>query len=301
MAIFGQKDKEFATLDRAIIALFRALMGDFDVDKMQESASRAVAFFFFSTYMLGALLLLLNMLIAIIMDVYGEVKNRCNFHDPIWTEYWLLLDRMRMNLQGQRIPLPKMIDLFVKNCGGPDAWNSNECIFLADLTKSVEGLSDRQALRNLTAAVDFWATEHSVEPTTCEVMQAAKHSHAMLSSVHKHLLEIEHNQATNMDHLSAIRLSHGQDGQSASPRDGEATVPVLDISGLTAASKRSTDLERYLANNVSIESLMNAAELIAQERPGNVGFDGCEVNSILRLSSKCMESHVKQNALETKL
>jgi hypothetical protein len=32
-----------------------------------------IAFFFFGTYMMAAVLLLLNMLIAILMDVYGQV------------------------------------------------------------------------------------------------------------------------------------------------------------------------------------------------------------------------------------
>eukprot|EP00438_Fugacium_kawagutii_P025878 Skav233688 [mRNA] locus=scaffold1927:198356:205088:- [translate_table: standard] len=71
MAFFGREVESFASFDRACLALLEALMGEFSVEEM-ELSGRPVAFFFFGTYMMAAVLLLLNMLIAILMDVYGQ-------------------------------------------------------------------------------------------------------------------------------------------------------------------------------------------------------------------------------------
>ncbi|CAK0789236.1 unnamed protein product [Prorocentrum cordatum] len=89
MLLFGQELLMFSTTERALDATFKIVMGDFDWEEMRR-IGRLEAWIWFVTFMLLVNLIMLNMLIAIIMDVYAEVKSSLPADaDTLWSHgYW---------------------------------------------------------------------------------------------------------------------------------------------------------------------------------------------------------------------
>jgi hypothetical protein len=71
--LFGRANSEFMNLEFAMMSCFRAMMGDFDWDELSRQ-HRGSAFIWFATFMILVYLIMLNMLLAIVMDVYTGVK-----------------------------------------------------------------------------------------------------------------------------------------------------------------------------------------------------------------------------------
>merc|ERR1719277_2932206 len=76
---FGQDLFEFTTIFRAIHTCFRTMFGDWDWESM-EQVRRSIAMVWFSIFMLLMVMILLNMLLAIIMENYMKVKQKIS--DP---------------------------------------------------------------------------------------------------------------------------------------------------------------------------------------------------------------------------
>jgi len=73
--LFGQDYEDFSTFDRAIITCFRTLFGDWDYERMAEVGRLPCAIWFWA-FLLILFLILLNILLAILMDAYGEVQSQ---------------------------------------------------------------------------------------------------------------------------------------------------------------------------------------------------------------------------------
>merc|ERR1719230_1772918 len=61
------------------------MIGDFDFQELSAENPLTAVLWFWS-YMILVALIMLNMLLAIIMDVYTEVKMDASEQDPIWTQ-----------------------------------------------------------------------------------------------------------------------------------------------------------------------------------------------------------------------
>lgn len=80
VVLFGREVHSFTTLFRAMITCFRAMFGDFDWDELRL-VGRSDAFLWFLPFMVIIVLVLLNMLIAIVMDAYDEVITGLDHED----------------------------------------------------------------------------------------------------------------------------------------------------------------------------------------------------------------------------
>jgi hypothetical protein len=76
--IFGQKVAKFASFDGTVLVLFNMLLGDFDAEEMEVDTDHIVNFTWFILFYVIGFYLLLNMLLAIIMDAYAVVKEDSN-------------------------------------------------------------------------------------------------------------------------------------------------------------------------------------------------------------------------------
>jgi hypothetical protein len=85
MVLFGRDMVEFADFTRAFMGCFRLLLGDIDFDTMKD-AGRDVASLWLLLFMPLTVLLLLNMLLAIIMDSYTAVKTGAGNSPSLITE-----------------------------------------------------------------------------------------------------------------------------------------------------------------------------------------------------------------------
>merc|ERR1719353_804190 len=90
--LFGRANAEFMNLEFAIMTCFRAMMGDFDWDELSRQ-HRGSAFIWFSGFMVLVYLIMLNMLLAIVMDVYTGVKSKMSSKDSdaVWTQTWHMI------------------------------------------------------------------------------------------------------------------------------------------------------------------------------------------------------------------
>jgi len=168
MAFFGREVESFASFDRASLALLRALMGDFSVEDM-ELRGRPVAFFFFGTYMMAAVLLLLNMLIAILMDVYGQVAAGSRTSESLWHECYDIVRRGIKKWTGGHTPLDQVVKSYVAS-RGEDAWESDEVISVKDVMDAVPGLDRAQAEAEMTSALEEYAQENAPHIELSEVI-----------------------------------------------------------------------------------------------------------------------------------
>jgi hypothetical protein len=73
--LFGQVLREWSSLRRAANSGFRALMGDFEFEEMYKIAPISATFWFWG-YMILVTLILINILLAIVLEGYTEVKEK---------------------------------------------------------------------------------------------------------------------------------------------------------------------------------------------------------------------------------
>merc|ERR1719359_1977905 len=91
MFIFGHRMLEFSELKLAVNTCFLIMLGSFDFAEL-GAEHPVTAGIWFWTYML---LIMLNMLLAIIMDVYTEVKADAAITDPLWTQLRKVISEFR--------------------------------------------------------------------------------------------------------------------------------------------------------------------------------------------------------------
>mmetsp|Transcript_24094 Transcript_24094/g.56724 ORF Transcript_24094/g.56724 Transcript_24094/m.56724 type:complete len:347 (+) Transcript_24094:23-1063(+) len=113
MGFFGRTVEGYASFGVAFTTQFRSLMGDADFEALENKVGRAIAGVFHVSFMVCMLLILLNMLIAIIMDVYSETKKNAHFSDPVWIDIIDFFKRWYHTRRGNRVSLSKAKDLYM--------------------------------------------------------------------------------------------------------------------------------------------------------------------------------------------
>lgn len=154
---FGQDILDFATIDRALHACFRAMLGDWDWDEMGKiGIHRAFAWFFF--FMVVMVMILMNMLVAILMEAYGVVKEDAKHADSLLEQTKNILRRARQNKRKERVNLSSIWDALRKEHNNDeDALLSSKRKITPSLLRDiVEGIPASQALRTLkNSQIDY--------------------------------------------------------------------------------------------------------------------------------------------------
>lgn len=86
MFLFGHRLMAFSELNTAMIQCTLIALGDFDFDELSQELPFSAAVWFW-TYIVLVSIIMLNMLLAIIMDWYAEVKQEADGDDPIWVQF----------------------------------------------------------------------------------------------------------------------------------------------------------------------------------------------------------------------
>merc|ERR1719313_2108096 len=121
---------------------FRMLMGDFDADAMLQ-VSVVLVWIYFGTFMIMLLLIMLNMLIAILMDVYSEVKSSVQSSETLGQQVLSIIRRSRENWQGKRVALPKIQKVLEKAIFAEDAAGR---MSMAEYSKGMKDLGGEKLL-----------------------------------------------------------------------------------------------------------------------------------------------------------
>jgi len=171
IALFGRELVEFAQFDRATMSLFRLLMGDFDYEAMQAN-DRAIAFCFMVTFQVTMFLIMLNMLVAIVMDVYAETKHQLMSGETLWEECYQTMSRGWENYRGRRVSFHKIMSTFIAE-RGVKCRLSTKVMDLEFFIAMVPGLKKEQAKQILRDAAEDWFNKHHQTVTMAEVLSSA--------------------------------------------------------------------------------------------------------------------------------
>eukprot|EP00931_Biecheleriopsis_adriatica_P104363 TRINITY_DN79046_c0_g1_i1.p1 TRINITY_DN79046_c0_g1~~TRINITY_DN79046_c0_g1_i1.p1 ORF type:complete len:721 (+),score=120.10 TRINITY_DN79046_c0_g1_i1:88-2250(+) len=150
VSLFGKVTKDFSGVFLACSSLLRALLGDLDYEPLEDPFGRGVAFIFFSLFTFIATLIMMNMLIAIVMDVYvvQKAEDDASILEDMWNFFW----HMFLYLRGERLPVARVFDLFLSNSDSETPFESTRLVSVKDLVALIPGLSDSQAQEELIAA-----------------------------------------------------------------------------------------------------------------------------------------------------
>lgn len=106
--LFGRDYYGFVSFPRAMNTCFRLLMGEIDFDGMR-TIGRVEAGFWLWCFLIIIVLLMMNMLLAIIMDHYGEVKNQAGNAETLWEETKETYSRWRGVRRGELVSLDSIM------------------------------------------------------------------------------------------------------------------------------------------------------------------------------------------------
>eukprot|EP00928_Gymnodinium_smaydae_P045266 TRINITY_DN30195_c0_g1_i1.p1 TRINITY_DN30195_c0_g1~~TRINITY_DN30195_c0_g1_i1.p1 ORF type:complete len:1121 (+),score=241.06 TRINITY_DN30195_c0_g1_i1:31-3393(+) len=104
MVLFGREVEELANPFRGILFCFRLLIGDFDY-KALALAGRYLAGVWVSIFLTLMSLLMMNILMAIVMDSYTNVKERTGNAETLVEETKQLISRTYEHYRGRYVPL----------------------------------------------------------------------------------------------------------------------------------------------------------------------------------------------------
>eukprot|EP00746_Dinoflagellata_sp_MGD_P012070 gnl/MRDRNA2_/MRDRNA2_125564_c0_seq1.p1 gnl/MRDRNA2_/MRDRNA2_125564_c0~~gnl/MRDRNA2_/MRDRNA2_125564_c0_seq1.p1 ORF type:complete len:285 (-),score=50.89 gnl/MRDRNA2_/MRDRNA2_125564_c0_seq1:333-1130(-) len=187
VSLFGREVPEFSTFGRAFNACFAALMGEFDYEEMYAEAREMAPIWFWLFQALMALLML-NMLLAIIMDTYAEVKGMTHDLETLPQQLFILVRRWQRIRLGYRLPLEKidnkMTEVFgkikkkeLRSLTIETKFVPEDIITVEVFADKIEGMEIPQAKRLITLAVRNWRLEQSVPLTLSEAMTVIGMTH----------------------------------------------------------------------------------------------------------------------------
>eukprot|EP00746_Dinoflagellata_sp_MGD_P029188 gnl/MRDRNA2_/MRDRNA2_169041_c0_seq1.p1 gnl/MRDRNA2_/MRDRNA2_169041_c0~~gnl/MRDRNA2_/MRDRNA2_169041_c0_seq1.p1 ORF type:complete len:287 (-),score=45.95 gnl/MRDRNA2_/MRDRNA2_169041_c0_seq1:324-1184(-) len=187
LSLFGRQIPEFSTFDRAFTSCFRVLMGDFDYEAMFAEA-RLMGTIWFWLFQTVLVLLMLNMLLAIIMDTYTEVKGLSSNKETLPEQLGTLLRRWRWIREGQGLSLDtideKLTQVYgktkkkvLKNLSTETVFAPEDILTVEKFAEAIEGLHSAQAERLITMAVKNWHLEHLEPLTMSEAMNVISLTH----------------------------------------------------------------------------------------------------------------------------
>lgn len=112
IVLFGREVESFNTVPKAFMACFRMMMGDIEWESLME-IGRMEAGVWLWLFIIFIVLLMLNMILAIIMDNYEEVKNESGYKETLVEEAQQAWHRWRGVRTGTIVPLEEVMDAVV--------------------------------------------------------------------------------------------------------------------------------------------------------------------------------------------
>jgi len=161
LLLFGQEEEDFANFARSTNTVFRIMLGDFDWDALHEPG-RPQAYVWFWCFQWVVNLVMLNMLLAIVMSVYSDVKASIGKAETLWSQSLEIYRRTREVQLGNAVPLRRVLQLLDPT----DLTNEDEDLVEAapvrvEILVSEYGVSEHQALYILLDALKFHELEKS--------------------------------------------------------------------------------------------------------------------------------------------
>lgn len=260
---FGQDLEEFSEPTRAAHTCFLAMFGDWDWEAMQAIGQEKAGVWLW-LFLLITVLILLNMLLAIIMEAYTAEKNKAASSLTLWAQVRDILRRRREFRQGKRVRLNDVMEAFEKEFDGnhKKMFAEKRQLKVNCLIAQVPKMQHKQAERLLQRALDQHR-DKSVGETFNQVVTKD------LKKQMEHLTAREEATAKNLVVLRNVVEDYHNLDVPGDPEydfyfaasDGERKIPVIQQELSDAVTDASTDIARALMENVGhIEQAQNAFE-----------------------------------------
>jgi len=162
IVLFGSSVEEFADFERAMNTCLRVVLGEIVWHEVREEAGPIVAGLWLWTFCFVNSLVVLNMLLAIIMDAYSDVKSSVGAHsETLPQQAWETYTCWRARRAGLRMSVKEVLTALEASSLSGEA-----LITPASFCTLVPGLSKEQAEEVLTGALqdadDLERSTHSV-------------------------------------------------------------------------------------------------------------------------------------------
>jgi len=279
--LFGRQTDEFATMDRSLMTCFRALLGDFEFDDM-VAIGRPMASIYLSSFLMLMLFIMLNMFIAIIMDVYDCEKKKSLSSQTLVTQSIELLFATYDRYVGgkKKVSFDDILDAYSTRYG-KDAALSDEKIQVHHFMETVPGLGNAQAEELLRKSAETWRKENGDELDLSHIMDFMGMMDAKTekneNSIHTICSTSLQKRVTNRSHArnhNQPSLLHQNEPDELPPslalsyRKGEVdsllqSAPLLTL--LSLAERRvDEDLRQGMKVGALRGSLINAGKLLRE-------------------------------------
>jgi len=168
--LWGQEEEDFANFGRAFHTVFRIMLGDFEWEELRE-VGRPQAYIWFWSFQWLVVLIMLNMLLAIIMDVYTEVKEHVGRAETLWSQSYEIYKRAKNVRRGKAKSLKVILkSLDPTDLDEDDGTGEDPMVRIETLVEE-HGVNDKQALDVLLESWKLHETE----------LMADRHSHGRKS------------------------------------------------------------------------------------------------------------------------
>lgn len=172
---FGQDLENFSTIPRAFHYCFLAMFGDWDWD-----ALKGVGYFkaqiWFWLFLVINILILMNMLLAIIMDAYTAEKNKAGSAETLWEQSWQMRRRRLEFLAKERVRLNDIRDFFLQEADMDEKamLKSDRLIKPSFLLDHVPRIQFKQANRLLVKSLEFQMKVQTADITDEDIKEDIK-------------------------------------------------------------------------------------------------------------------------------
>lgn len=254
LALFGREMDEFSTFALSVNTLYRILLGDFMWDKMAIVGTLPAALFFWF-YTVIVVLIMLNMLLAVILDTYSTVKKQVGNAETLWSQSVESFVRWLEKRRNQRVGLDFVWECLVKAVPedgplgksangepgrrmtmaakresiGTDPKYSRTLLRLDDLLSTVPGLKEREASEILQKSLEdhYFMLQHTQMDTLQEmesledvVEHLGEHQNLLYTKTLRAVKEVE---KKVLDLCEEVRILKSSGGASADdvPSEGK--------------------------------------------------------------------------------
>jgi hypothetical protein len=272
------------------------MLGDFDWDEL-ETVGRAKAGTWFVLFMIFVNILLLNMLLAIVMDAYSDVKSNAKNAQTLGAQVRVMRRRSVEKRRGLRIGLTDVSKAFkIKEPYIDIRMNSQEMLdkqVLMDIVfeNCKKNLPHSQAIRVLTNAREWWREQQQEE----EEIKKAENEDSQDDIVHRGLSLL-----TSEVHKLEEQLMHNS--EMLDPTANENTNPKADYSAdggtLVDLKEIGSQIQILQKQQGELKAEMTEMKLIAQRQDAMMDTISGQIrdlaNSISRVNTMQQVSQQSQ-------
>lgn len=240
MFLFGHRIAEFSSTEMAISKCFLLLLGDFDFDELMEE-NPVTAGLWFYTFCIFMTQIILNMMLAIIMDTYSAVQGAAAESDKLWEQMWQVFYEFIMR-DKNHIPAAQLLIALEKL---PDEM---EYIGVPDLKKACPDMTEDQAKAILEKVEKYEEADDEASLGMADAMKLIVSIRMNVLDIDKTLLEYVKCEKETRDLLlgAGKPLRKRSASDNADERPGATRLHPDSARKMSAVEKRLDVIETFL-------------------------------------------------------